>query len=73
MENSDVYDISISVIQNGRAATVTTATDEPGDMTWKAPLPLGLAPTMSVATTPYVTLQSTWPAYAAQGGSRRSR
>lgn len=68
MRDSDVYDQSISVTVVGHSATVTDATNMPTDQTWDPPAPLAM-PQGSVATKmPYITLQSTWPAYANVAG-----
>jgi hypothetical protein len=61
---SDIYDQSIAVTTLGRAATITHATNDPADQAWEAPAPFGAAPQTTVTTKmPYVTLQTTWPAY----------
>ena len=64
MKTTDVYDQSIQVAVFGRSATVTTATNEPGDIAWEAPPAFGAVQSMVVTKQPYVLLQSTWPAYA---------
>jgi hypothetical protein len=63
MKTTDVYDQSIQVAVPGRSATVTHATNAPGDIEWKPQMPLGVVQSMVATTMPYVTLQSTWPAY----------
>ena len=65
---SDVYDQSIAVSTLGRGATITHATNEPDDQTWQAPMPLGAPQTTTATTTPYVTLQTVWPAYSGVTG-----
>jgi hypothetical protein len=64
MRSSDVYDLSIQVANLGKSATVTKATNAPGDIEWMAPPPLGAVQSMVAAKQPYVILQATWPAYA---------
>jgi hypothetical protein len=65
---SDVYDQSITVFNAGRSATITNATNAPGDQTWVAPAPLGAATTQLVTKDPYVILQTSWAAYAGVAG-----
>lgn len=64
MANTDVYDQSITVSTFGASATLTHATDQPGDQDFTAPAPLGNVMTTVPTKTPYITLLSTWPAYA---------
>ncbi len=65
---SDVYDQSISVITPGVSATVTNATNAPGDQTYIAPAPLGAVDVEIAGKQPYVMLEATWPAYASSVG-----
>lgn len=64
MATTDVYDQSITVSTFGASATVTHATDQPGDQTFDAPAPLGTVMTSVATKMPYLMLQSSWPAYA---------
>ncbi|HUS31389.1 MAG TPA: hypothetical protein VMZ53_22915 [Kofleriaceae bacterium] len=64
MKTTDVYDQSIQVSSFAKSATVTHATNEPGDIDWTAPAPLGAVQSMTATKMPYVILQATWPAYA---------
>lgn len=61
---TDVYDQSIAVSTLGQGATVTHATNTVGEQTYVAPAALGTVMATVPTKTPYVTLQSTWPAYA---------
>ena len=65
---TDIYDLSIAVSTQGAGATVTHATAAPADQTYVAPAPLGDVATTVPTKMPYITLESTWPAYPAAIG-----
>ncbi len=60
---TDVYDQSIAVLTQGHGATITNATSTPGPQDWVAPAPLGDVTASIAASTPYMTLDTSWPAY----------
>jgi hypothetical protein len=64
MKPTDVYDQSIAVTVLGSGATITHATDQPGEQTYEAPAPLGTVVTTVPTKQPYITLESQWAAYA---------
>lgn len=61
---TDVYDVSISVSRFRRNETVTRASSTPGPHVYAEPAPLGDVASTVVTTTPYPTVETTWPAYA---------
>lgn len=60
---SDVYDVSISVSRFGRNETVTRASSTPGPVAYTEPAPLGDVTSAVASTTPYPTVETSWPAY----------
>jgi hypothetical protein len=65
---TDIYDQSIAVSIQGAGATLTHATAQPAEQTFVAPAPLGQVMTTVPAKNPYITLQSSWPAYTGAVG-----
>lgn len=62
--SSDIYEQSIVVTTPGRGVTVTNATSTPGTQTYVAPAQLGTVTSTVPTKQPYVTIESSWPAYA---------